>query len=485
MINQNHSQNFSFEIFKALLLSVVLLLAHSRAGLTQHSDPVQTARTYIDQQRYSDALAIYENLYKEAPDNYDYRLMIGLLLGWDRSFEKAEAHFKAMYKDYPLNVEVGTALMRVLSWQHKYNESLSYSNDLIKQYPDNIDLLVITAQTHFWAGGISESSSFVNKALRQDPENEVMLRLLREIEQTRNPWVEGSLILASDSDQTDLMIISVKVQLPAYKASRFQVGFNHFETSNNIANLSRNARYFYVTAFREMNRNWIIRADLGLSEYTHHIDDSARNLMSGGLDFRYNAGKHTVNVTGSSNTILESPYLIDNRLRLHSASLTYRYRTGNWTFITDPQYSVLSDDNTRFSINGMLLYSHDLDYGSFRPALRLRNQQFDKVVTNMGYFSPESMSSVSLQLEFDTQRTGDDFSFRISTETGLQKTVHPAVDTSPTFVYQIGIGADSKVVGNLFASAFFQYSNLQNISALNNDSAYWYRSIQLRLRYVF
>lgn len=460
-----------------------IILVHDTQAQT--SDPVQTARELIEQQRYSDALSIYENLYNSNPDNYDYRLMIGLLLGWNGDFGKSEKHFKSMYADFPMNVEIGTALMRVLSWQHKYSESFSYSEELIKLYPENIDLLTIIAQTYYWSGGITESAVYVEKALKIDPENEVMIRLQREIKASRRAWIEGGIVFSSDSDQTDLTILSAKIQLPAISATRIQIGVNHFETTNNVANISRDARYFYVTLFRELNRSWILRADLGLSDYSQDIVGKPRNLVSGGLDLRFNSGRHTLNLTGGSNTILESPYLIDNRLQIHSAIITYRFRTGNWTFITDPQFAVLSDKNTRISFSAVLLYSYDLDFGSLRPAIRLRNQQFENVVTDMGYFSPESMSSASLQLEYDTHRQGDDFSFRVSAETGFQKTTHPAVDNDPKFVYQFGVAADTKIVNDLYASAIFQYSNLQNISALINDNDYWYRSIQLRLRYVF
>jgi len=208
-------------------------------------------------------------------------------------------------------------------------------------------------------------------------------------------------------------------------------------------------------------------------------------FLSGALSVRRNTGKHTTNFTVNYSPILESPILIDNRIRITSALISYRYRHLNYTLLVTPQYSRFSDGNSRQSMLLHLNYSTEGEKLRVRPGIKAQCIAFENIVVENGYFSPEQLTTLLSTIELDRSEPGGEYQFLFASDLGYQKIDHPIVDADPKFLYRIDArfvwspGVDFRL------SAGYEYTNLQTVSALSTSSDYWYQSLTIKLRYQF
>lgn len=467
-------------LFTSLTISVSVLTAQ-----TSVDSRISKAEEYIQSQSFAEALVIYQELWRENPSNYDYRLRVGLILGWAKRFQDSEEHLKEMLTDYPNNIEIGTALMRVLSWQHRYADSIELSTEFEDLYPENVDLLLITAQTYFWSGAYPESETYTERVLELDESNQVASNLKKDLLIVQAPWIDGGVILGWDSEETELFVVGARGQAELTNRTRFQLGLDRFDTVNDRIVREGQAYSVSGTLLHNLNHIWRLRGDIGVASYQQKITNRGDLFLSGGLNIRRNTGKHTTNLTVNHSPILESPILMDNRIHITSALISYRYRHLNYTFLATPQYSRFSDGNNRQSILLQLNYSTEGDKFRARPGIKAQYTSFENVVVDNGYFSPEQLTTLLATVEFDRSETGGEYQFLLAGDLGYQKIDHPVVDADPKLLYRIDArfvwspGVDFRL------SAGYEYTNLQTVSALSTSSDYWYQSVNVRFRYQF
>lgn len=468
-----------------LSLTIIASLSYSVLAQNTDSSKVIEAESLISVQKFSPALAIYHELWQNNPSNYDYRLKVGLLLGWLKQFQDSQNHLELMLVDYPDNIEIGTALMRVLSWQHRYLESIDLSKKFEKLYPDNIDLLLITAQTYFWIGAYPESELYTQRILELDENNSVANGLNKDLITVQAPWVDSGIVFGWDSEDTDLLVIGARGQAEVSNRTRFQLGLDRFDTTNNRIIREGNATSVSGTLLHNLNYLWNIRGDIGLASYGQEITNRGNLFLFGGLDIRRTTGKHTTNLTINHSPILESPILLDNRIRITSALISYRYRHLNYTFLAIPHLSRFSDGNGRQSLLLLLNYSTDGDKFRARPGIKAQYTAFDNVVVNNGYFSPEQLSTLLASVELDRSEIGGEYQFLLAGDLGFQKIDHPVVNSDPKLLYRVDVRFVWSPGVNFRLSAGYEYTNLQTVSALSTSSDYSYQSTNLRIRYQF
>jgi tetratricopeptide (TPR) repeat protein len=454
-------------------------------GQQNDSSKVSMAEGMIVDQDFTGAFEIYQELLKDNPMNYDYRLRVGLLLGWMKRFDDSEDHFQQMLIDYPNNIEIGTALMRVLSWQHRYAESIELSKEFEKLYPDNKDLLLITAQTYFWSGAYPDSEKYTRKLLEIDPENDVVLSLNKDLLIVQAPWVDGGTVWGWDSEDTQLIVIGVRGQIEITDKTRFQLGIDRFDTKNDRILRVGDAYSLSGTFLYNVDHIWRLRGDLGLASYQQKISNRGDLFFSGGLNLRRNTGKHTTNYTVSHNPILESPILMENRIQMTSALIAYRYRHLNYSFFATPQLSWYSDGNNRQSVLLEFNYSTEGEKFRARPGIKAQYIAFDSVVIDNGYFSPEQLTTLLATVELDRSEPGGEYQFLLAGDIGYQKIDHPVVDSDPKLLYRVDLRFVWSPGDDFRLSAGYEYTNLQTVSALSTSSDYWYQAANVRLRYQF
>ena len=471
----------------SLLFFMCLLILSAPPTFAQISeqDRVDQAEILILEGEYASAYQIYSDLWAENPQNYDYRLKIGLLLGWMKEFSNSEQHLSLMLNDYPNNVEVGTALMRVLSWQHKYAKSLSLGKNLEQEHSLNPDLLTILAQTNFWSGSYSASRRYANRLLEQDPNNEIGVRLLREIQAINATSLEVGAIFPWDSEKTNLSIYSVRGLTNINLDTQVQLDISQFDTQNKWIDLQRKSWNVSGSVIYQASNKYRLRTDLGVAKYDVDVVGKSNTYLTGGMDFRYNDGKSTVNLTANRYAIMESPILIDNRILFDAVILTYRYRHLNWTLIVDPQYAWISDGNERLAANLNLTFLIETAYLFIRPAIKTRYQKHQESTVNQGYFAPEQLIAGLVSLELDRNIPGSKFQFLLTSDVGYQQIEHFAVNSDPKLLYNIKSEVILTPNNSVRFSAGYSYTNLQTVSGITQDPDYWYQSVFFKLRYIF
>lgn len=470
---------------KILVLFLIVVSASDSLAQNTVNSRVSDAEESIQSQDFAAALSIYQELWKEYPTNYDYRLKVGLILGWSKRFNESEDHLRDMLVDYPNNIEIGTALMRVLSWQHRYAESIELSREFESQYPENVDLLLITAQTYFWSGAYPESEAYTERVLKLDERNQVANSLKKDLLIVQAPWIDGGGVLGWDSEETELFVIGARGQAELTNRTRFQLGIDRFETVNDRIVREGQAYSFSGTLLHNLNHIWRLRGDIGVASYQQKITNRGDLFLSGGLNIRRNTGKHTTNFTLSHSPILESPILMDNRIHITTALISYRYRHLNYAFLATPQYSRFSDGNSRQSVLLQLNYSTEGDKFRARPGIKAQYTSFDNVVVDNGYFSPEQLTTLLASVELDRSEPGGEYQFLLAGDLGYQKIDHPFVDDDPKLLYRVDArfvwspGVDFRL------STGYEYTNLQTVSAFSTSTDYWYQSVNVRFRYQF
>lgn len=472
---------------RILVLTLIIVTGLGSVAIAQTSvlSRVADAEEYILSQDFNSALSIYQELWKEYPSNYDYRLKVGLILGWSKRFNDSEEHLRAMLVDYPNNIEIGTALMRVLSWQHRYADSIELSKEFEDLYPNNVDLLLITSQTYFWSGAYPESEVYALRVLELDEENSVANGLIKDLLIVQAPWIDAGIIFGWDSEETELMVIGARGQAELTNRTRFQLGIDRFDTVNDRIVREGQAYTISGTLIYNLTHIWRLRGDIGATSYQQQIGTRGDLFLSGGLNVRRNTGKHTTNITVNHSPILESPILMDNRIRVTSAMISYRYRHLNYTLLATPQFSQFSDGNSRQSVLLQLNYSTEGDKFRARPGVKAQYTAFKNVVVDNGYFSPEQLTTLLATVELDRSEPGGEYQFLLTGDLGYQKIDHPVVDADPKLLYRI----DARFVWSpgidFRLSAGYEYTNLQTVSALSTSTDYWYQSANLRIRYQF
>ena len=477
----------TFVLLASSLFFLCLICLISIPAFSQITDQerVNHAENLILENDYSAAYQIYSDLWSQNPENYDYRLKVGLLLGWMKDFGKSEQHLEQMLNDYPNNIEVGTALMRVLSWQHKYAKSLELGKNLEKHHNQNTDLLTILAQTNYWSGSYSTSRRYTNRLLDQEPNNEIGIRLQTELQAINASSLEIGAIFPWDSEKTKLSIYSLRGQTNINADTQFQLDISQFDTQNEWIDIKRKSWNLSGSIIYQASNKYRIRTDLGVVKYDVDVPQKSDTYLTGAIDFRYNDGKSTLNLTANRFAILESPILIENRILLNAATLTYRYRHLNWTVIVDPQYAWISDGNERFSANFNLTYLIETTQLFIRPALKAKLQRYNESSINQGYFAPELLIAGLASLELDRNIPGSKFQFLLTSDVGYQKIDHFAVDTNPKLLYIIKSEVILTPNNSVRISGGYSYTNLQTVSGITQDPDYWYQSVFFRMRYIF
>jgi tetratricopeptide (TPR) repeat protein len=180
------------------LVMVLLLSLPARAADLAEAEAAFEAG---DQAR---ALALYDEVLKEAPDTVPALVHSGMLLSWDEKYAEAIARYDRALRLEPGQPQALLERAKVLSWSGKNAEaaeaframlakrdqdrdarlglarSLSWGGHqaeareeyavLLRQSPEDVEALVGTAQTHAWSGDLVNARRGYQRALAVKPD---------------------------------------------------------------------------------------------------------------------------------------------------------------------------------------------------------------------------------------------------------------------------------------------------------------------------
>jgi len=182
---------------RLLVLAAFLALPVRAADLAE----AEAAFDAGDQAR---ALALYEDVLREAPDTVPALVHSGMLLSWDKKYAEALQRYDRALRLEPGHPQASLERAKVLSWSGKNAEaaeafrgmlarsfqdrearlglarSLSWGGHqaearheyevLLARNPNDVEALVGTAQTHAWSGDLVNARRVYERALHVQPD---------------------------------------------------------------------------------------------------------------------------------------------------------------------------------------------------------------------------------------------------------------------------------------------------------------------------
>jgi Flp pilus assembly protein TadD len=183
--------------WRGLLLVLVLSFPARAADLAE----AEAAFEAGDQAR---ALALYDEVLRDAPDSIPALVHSGMLLSWDKKYAEAITRYDRVLRLEPGHAQASLERAKVLSWSGKNAEaaeafrgmlarrfqdrdarlglarSLSWGGHqaearqeyavLLRKNPSDVEALVGTAQTHAWSGDLVNARRVYAQALAVQPD---------------------------------------------------------------------------------------------------------------------------------------------------------------------------------------------------------------------------------------------------------------------------------------------------------------------------
>ncbi|MFQ5926707.1 MAG: tetratricopeptide repeat protein [Terriglobia bacterium] len=155
-----------------LALGALLVFAGaSGSAQSARGEQVERALADVRAQRYDAALAIFRELARQNPQDYEARNWVARLESWKGNYATAEELYRGVLREKPDNLEAELGLADVLSWQGRYEEAQKRLERLREQHPRNAEVLLRLGNVSRWQGRRREALAYYQEVLALDPTN--------------------------------------------------------------------------------------------------------------------------------------------------------------------------------------------------------------------------------------------------------------------------------------------------------------------------
>jgi len=150
--------------FRALLLAVVLAAAApAAAGATE--GPRGEADAAFEAGDHDAALALYDRVLAESPEDVPALVRSGMLLSWRREYDAAIARYDRALAIEPSHPRAALERAKVLSWAGRYDEAGAAFRALLAREPGNREARLGLARSLSWGGRQEEAREEYQKVL--------------------------------------------------------------------------------------------------------------------------------------------------------------------------------------------------------------------------------------------------------------------------------------------------------------------------------
>lgn len=133
---------------------------------------------------YVKAAKWLESALRIKPDD-QIRLHLAQVLSWNRQFTPAIAQYEQLVRDNPDDRALALQLARVLSWSGRYDLATRAYAEVLKRDPGNTEARVGQAQVLYWSGHADAALIITREVLKQDPTNTNASFLMAALEHNR------------------------------------------------------------------------------------------------------------------------------------------------------------------------------------------------------------------------------------------------------------------------------------------------------------
>ncbi len=347
------------------------------------------ADIYASEQRYSESIAIYDQVLSK---KNDVRLSVkkARILGWAGRYEESLSEYRLILKENHDPLIELEMLAKRFYWNHWVLRGIEANERLVRQDPKNTEALFHLTQIYAHEGMWADAKRAFD-LLRQKDSNDI--RAIEGLEEMRvrskrASWNSGYEFFKAYSPGREMdiyrssifnkLIVVLQPELQAAFGHRFTIRAFHDHKSVDEEEFSSTINY------RQGPQLW------GQASYTRYeggSDISAMNTFSAAAGTRlWDLAALSVSVDrerleNSSGVLIKGLYA-DNYLQRLNWDLTQRLKLG-----TDYLFAQYSDDNFKHEPGADILY-----YVSFEPSrlylkYRVFYRDFNRVVPD--YFSPQ------------------------------------------------------------------------------------------------
>jgi len=154
---------------RALPSIFLLAVCCATAWADPGADPLETARTRIDQHRLPEATALLQADVKEHPDRDDARFLLARVLSWQQRYDESLAEYRVLLEHKPDDATLRSNYARVLSWSGQHDAAIREFRKAIAADSTNLETRVGYARVLSWSGDVAGAAMEYDRILELNP----------------------------------------------------------------------------------------------------------------------------------------------------------------------------------------------------------------------------------------------------------------------------------------------------------------------------
>jgi tetratricopeptide (TPR) repeat protein len=155
----------------AALLAVSLLVAGVASASSSEDPRLTQARTLIDEGKYSEGLAILDEVLSEQPDSRDALFLKALAYEWEGQLEQALEVYRTIVSVHEEDLHAWLQVAKLEARRQNYDEAISLYGTLISRFGEEPPLLIGLARTLGLTNRLEEALQYYERVLLQEPDN--------------------------------------------------------------------------------------------------------------------------------------------------------------------------------------------------------------------------------------------------------------------------------------------------------------------------
>lgn len=231
----------------AALLFATPAAAQQQQGLPRDSDHFGRARSLVEQQRFKDALTLFDSLRHASPDSRAAALGHAKMLAWLGRFNDAIRAYERWIATHPEDaialeafaqvlswagrfteaerlfhalalggsVEAERGLARIAAWRRDYADAERRWRAILDKHPNESNDWVDLARVVRWRNRPHDAREILTRAVKMDRENRDAASELARLEAELSPHVDPHLSSRTDTDGNDVVTMGATAAVAA------------------------------------------------------------------------------------------------------------------------------------------------------------------------------------------------------------------------------------------------------------------------------
>lgn len=159
------------------------------------------------------ALAEYERVLAESPEDREARLGRAKVLSWTNRQKPALTEYEAVLRDHPDDTEALRGIGRVQSWRGRHRESAERMSRYLEEYPHDREATGILFESYQWMGRPDRAKKILLEQTAADPDDKSAASALEKLEFQLRPTLRFDWRESHQSDDVRTSVFSLESTL--------------------------------------------------------------------------------------------------------------------------------------------------------------------------------------------------------------------------------------------------------------------------------